>query len=421
MKIAVTGATGYIGTHFVKMAQAQGHQIIFLSRIKPHHSECWISYNLNDEIPPTLTSDVDMLLHLAYQASTPKNTLRIDELESAKHILSAGKNVGAKIIFLSSQTANKESLSDYGRTKWEIEQLVISSGNIAIRPGLVYGGEPRGLFLGLLNTIQKYAYLPSFLPSPKIQPIHVQDLCKCLLKVMELENSPAKIFYFGEEKVISFNEFMQFLAKTYLNKKISFIPVPSLIILWCINPLKYFSPKASQLASLFTLPMMNTGDSLREIQYQLKPVLPTRPGKDPTTKVILREGFIIYSYITGQKPNLLSLRLYIRLIKSNRKNLSLQLPDFFSYYPLLLCAYDQSQDQNTWVKELIWRIQAASLLIEASPQGASNLIKTSHDSFIATGISLSLIVIKELFLRVLGAIVRSCITTLPPSSWRNNP
>jgi NADH dehydrogenase len=413
MKIAVTGPTGYIGSHFIEMARAKGHEIIFLSREQHHASpKCWIPYDLNNSTPPQLPSDVKIILHLAFQVGNSKN-----DLESARHILAAGKNVNARVIFLSSQTASKESITDYGRTKWEIEQLFNESENIIVRPGLVYGGNPKGLFSNLLDMLQNQKYIPSFLPSPKIQPIHIQDLCSCLIKTIELESSNTKIFFFGEELPISFTSFMQFLAKTYLNKEIKLIPIPTLFVLLFTITLKNKWPKASQLASLLTLPLMNTTHSLSEVDYQLRLCLTPQKLADYSCKKILLEGFIIYSYITRKKPILNSLRSYARLIQKNRKNLALKLPDFFSYLPLLLCTYDQSHIQNPWVKELNWRIHAASLLIEASPQGATELLKTNNSSFFMASSTISIIILKDITLRFLGVIVRPCLAMLPPKSW----
>lgn len=420
MKIAVTGPTGYIGSNFVPMAQAQGHEIIFLSRAQPQNPNWrWIPYDLNDANPPNLPGDVEVILHLAFQSGASRNVLRINELQSAKNILSAGKKINARVIFLSSQTASKDSLTDYGRTKWEIEQLVIDSGNIAVRPGLVYGGDAKGLFLNLINTLKNRSFIPALFPSPKIQPIHVVDLCNCLLKVMGLQNSSTKIFFFGERQSTLFTSFMQFLSINYLDKKIVFVPIPTLLALWLLKPLKYKWAQASQIVSLITLPRMNTDDSLGEIDYELTPYIIEKKQTNSTYRAALLEGFIVYSYITRQKPLSQSLRNYARLIQHNRSNLSLGLPNSFLYFPQFLCAYDIQPNQNAWIQELNWRIQAASLLIEASPQGASKLIKTSHDSFLAAGVSIAIIVFKELFLRALGAIVRSCIATLPPSLWRN--
>jgi nucleoside-diphosphate-sugar epimerase len=421
MKIAVTGPTGYIGTHFVEMAQAQGHEIVFLARTPPGSEvSSWIYYNLSDLKQLRLPNDTDVILHLAYQTPSRFRSRKDNEFESMKNILSASKDINARVIFLSSQTAGGGT-SNYGMMKRRLEDLVINSGNIAVRPGLVYGGHPMGLFLKLINSLRNQNYIPSFCPPPKVQPIHVQDLCICLLSIMELKNSRTKLFYLGEEHPVSFTLFMKFLAKAYINKKIVFIPIPTLPALWVSNLLRYTWPKASQIASLLTLPSMNTSESLHEINFKIRPAVSVQDLTYCSWRELLQESFIIYSYILSQRPCLFSLRSYVRLIKNNRGGVSLKLPHFFSYLPSLVCAYDQSSSTNSWVKELNWRVNSASLLIEASTQGAVKLLKIGANSFLRSGATILVVLFKELALRFLGANVRLIITSLPPRSWGKNP
>ena len=417
MKIAVTGPNGYIGTNFIKIANFLAHEIIYLSRSAPVFGAVWIPYNLNDSSPPVLPPDVDFILHLAYRPDQEKITLIKDELESIEFILSAANKVNARVIYLSSQTAKIDSVSEYGKKKWELEQLVIDSGNIAIRPGLVFGGNPKGLFLQLINTLKKQSFLPCFIPAPQIQPIHVEDLCNCILKVMELQNSSTKIFYFGEECPVSFTKFMQFLANIYLHKTMLLIPMPASVVLWVTQQLKNKWSKSAQLASLLTLPPMNTQASLIEINYQLKPLASTSTLEYQSSRELLQEGLIIYSYITKKRPALYSLRKYVRLIKTMKGGLPLLLPKYFTYLPILLCAYDRFNEKILWIQALNWRINSSSLLIEASTKSTTELLKIKNNSFFRASISISAILLKELFLRALGMIVRQMTPSLPPRSW----
>jgi len=414
MKIAITGPSGYIGTNFIEIATFLGHEIICLSRTPPVFERLeWTPYDLNDSTPPRLPHNIDFILHLAYRPDQEKK----DDLEGMQCILSAATKVNARVIFLSSQTAKIDSVSQYGKKKWELEQLVITSGNIAIRPGLVFGGNPKGLFLNLINTLRRHRFIPAFLPTPQIQPIHIDDLCICILKVMELTNSSTKIFYFGKEEPIAFTKFMKFIAKAYLNKSILLIPIPAQIVLWATEHLKNKWSKSAQLASLLTLPTMNTGASLDEIHYQLKPFASPSDIKHSPARELLQEGFIIFSYITGRRPNLYSLRRYGGLIKTMKGNLPLQLPAYFTYFPILLCAYDRLDKKNSWFQELNWRINSSSLLIEASTKSTTELLKIENNSFFQASFTISIILVKELLLRSVGNIVRHITPSLPPHSW----
>src|SRR5690606_18848395 len=98
------------------------------------------------------------------------------EIHAASALLSATTALKARFIFVSSQTAQAGAPTQYGRTKHSIEQLVLESGGIVIRPGMVYGGPSLGLNGTLSRLVRKLPVLPAFLPSPRVQPVHVDDL-----------------------------------------------------------------------------------------------------------------------------------------------------------------------------------------------------------------------------------------------------
>ena len=73
----------------------------------------------------------------------------------------------------------------YGRAKWQVEQEILRHGGFVVRPGLVYGGVPGGVFAGLVDTVRRFPLLPAILPAPRVQPIHVDDLAEGLVRVAE--------------------------------------------------------------------------------------------------------------------------------------------------------------------------------------------------------------------------------------------
>src|ERR1035437_5244974 len=104
MKIAVTGATGYIGECFVKRALASGHQVAALSRRVPESFvSSWILYELSSNQAPTLPSDTNFVLHLATNTAFAVTTDSTQEELAAELLIKAAQEVGAKFIFVSSQ------------------------------------------------------------------------------------------------------------------------------------------------------------------------------------------------------------------------------------------------------------------------------------------------------------------------------
>src|SRR5659263_7433 len=186
MKIVVTGATGYIGDRFIKQAHSSGYDIVALCRRYPELHGCdWIPYDLASNQAPVLPMDTDVVLHLATSKSPNGQQNSAQDILAAALLITSTQNAGAKLVFVSSQTARPDAPTAYGRTKWRIEQLVLAAGGCVVRPGQVYGGKPRGLFGELLNTVRHLPILPAFLPAPKVQPIHVDDLSLGLLRIAE--------------------------------------------------------------------------------------------------------------------------------------------------------------------------------------------------------------------------------------------
>ena len=82
MKLFVTGATGFIGSHFTNMAHAAGHEVIALRRLsssKPRitlgKKPVWIDAAL-DEVPESELVGCDAVVHLAaHTANVPYDTL----------------------------------------------------------------------------------------------------------------------------------------------------------------------------------------------------------------------------------------------------------------------------------------------------------------------------------------------------------
>jgi nucleoside-diphosphate-sugar epimerase len=81
MKIFVTGATGFIGSHFINAAHKAEHKIVGLKRkgsqprIKLDKEPVWVEGLLDDDFSDIL-SDCDVLVHFAsHSANSPYDSL----------------------------------------------------------------------------------------------------------------------------------------------------------------------------------------------------------------------------------------------------------------------------------------------------------------------------------------------------------
>lgn len=379
MKVLLTGATGYIGSSLTSLALKHGHKIIIASRNKPSIAAPWLPFDLLSDNSITLPAGINAVVHLAAN-TTHTNCLADDrEILAAKKLIKSTQEVGARFIFVSSQTARPDAPSAYGRTKWHIEQEVLSAGGRVVRPGQVYGGELRGLFGMLVKTVKHMPILPAFVPAPMIQPIHVNDLAEGLLSIVEHADIPSGVFCLGAPEPVSFSRFLVEIAQSRLRCWRGFVPVPVLVI----NALAIALGESlrtrlglARLRSLFDLPVMDTSSDLKQLGLTLRPLCSgMHPSGNDRRRGLLREGRALLTYVLKEKPGSAVLRRYLRAVEQLREGQTLRLPNFFLNYPISMSLLDDS----AWISkstaaEFSWRLDAATVLAEATPSGACRFL-----------------------------------------------
>lgn len=419
MKIGVTGTTGYIGEYFVKLALAEGHEIFSLSRRRPAvEASEWIPYQLSSSSLPQLPADTDVVLHLATDTSSNTKSNVAQEIAAAELLINAARGVGAKFIFVSSQTARPDAPSAYGQTKWRIEQIVLAAGGCVVRPGQVYGGQARGLFGQLVDTVRGLPILPAFLPPPRVQPIHVVDLTRGLLAIAESADRQSNILCLGSHESISFTDFLRAIARSRLRRSRFFFPIPTKIVSVFIRLMGTHSNLA-RLRSLFDLPKMDTEPHLGRLGLCLRPL---NSGMHVSGCVDRRrlflEGRAVLTYVLRARPRSALLRRYVRAIEKLRGGKALSLPKLFLWWPILLALIDDSGcNKTTWREEFVWRLDTATLLAEATTLGARRFLGLGEPhGFLKSAFGAIRAIVAEAVWRMLSALMAPFLGVFLPRS-----
>ncbi|HZU51772.1 MAG TPA: NAD(P)-dependent oxidoreductase, partial [Sphingomicrobium sp.] len=146
MRLAITGGTGFIGSHLIDVALAAGHEVNALTRRPqgPRLGVEWIAGDLSarDSLE-RLVRDAEAIIHVA-GTITATNAKGFEEgnVAGTLAMLAAATAGGVqRFVQVSSLAAREPKLSLYGASKARAEELVHSSGlNWAIvRPPAVYG------------------------------------------------------------------------------------------------------------------------------------------------------------------------------------------------------------------------------------------------------------------------------------------
>lgn len=183
--LAITGATGFVGSAVLNEALAQGHQVRALARRDqaPRAGIEWVRGDLADGgALAALVAGVDAVIHVAGLTNTPDPA----EFETANvtgtaNVLAAMKDAGLKrLVFVSSLAARMPALSAYGASKARAEALVEASGLdwTTVRPPAVYG--PRDIDMLDLFRAAKWGVVP-LPPGGATSIIHADDLAGLLV------------------------------------------------------------------------------------------------------------------------------------------------------------------------------------------------------------------------------------------------
>ena len=185
MTIAITGATGFVGSAVLDEAQRKGIAVRALTRgfQAPRDRVTWVRGTLDDaEALGELVEGAETVIHVAGLTSTPNpNRFTAANVTGTANMIAATKAGGVdRFVFVSSLSAREPSLSAYGASKAEAEALVEASGLdwTSVRPPAVYGPRDKDMFE--LFRAAKFGFVP-VPPEGRTSIIHVEDLARLLI------------------------------------------------------------------------------------------------------------------------------------------------------------------------------------------------------------------------------------------------
>jgi nucleoside-diphosphate-sugar epimerase len=189
MRLAITGGTGFVGSHLIDAALAAGHEVKALTRREQRERDGvdWVLGDLSSrDALEWLVDHVDAVIHVAGTISGHGAAeFEIGNVAGTLAMLAAATAGGVhRFVHVSSLAAREPKLSLYGGSKARGEELVHSSGLdwAIVRPPAVYGPGDR-------ETLELFrmAKLGLMLMPPKgrVSVIHVDDLARLLLALAE--------------------------------------------------------------------------------------------------------------------------------------------------------------------------------------------------------------------------------------------
>jgi len=213
VKVAVTGATGFIGRAIAREAQARGHEVTAPYRSPPAGGTAlirwvpWDEWERGDE-------RFDLIVHAAalrHRHGVPTDEYERVNIELTGRVIARAKRAKAsRFVYVSSiatygwperlpidETFPLVPIGAYGRSKVETERAVERGGLpfTIVQPSITYGpGDTNGMIDKMMRMIAKNAFVVPGLGRTRVQLVYVEDVARIVLEASALERTVGQRF-----------------------------------------------------------------------------------------------------------------------------------------------------------------------------------------------------------------------------------
>ncbi|MBX6364735.1 MAG: NAD-dependent epimerase/dehydratase family protein [Gemmatimonadetes bacterium] len=238
-RVLVTGATGFVGSHFVEALAQAGARVRALARASSRTEALRrtgaeiVRGALDDPVVlRQAVRDVDVVFHLAAltRARSAGEYRRVN-VEGTRALVEAAAAAGApRFVYLSSLAAVGPSydgrpvgaddaprpLTEYGRTKRAGEEACLAFADalevVVLRAAAVYGPRDRDLFRFFSMAARGILAIPGG-PDRPIQLIHVRDLVDALIRAGSAPSPTGGVYHVAEARAYPSAEVARLIAQ----------------------------------------------------------------------------------------------------------------------------------------------------------------------------------------------------------------
>jgi uncharacterized protein YbjT (DUF2867 family) len=242
MKIAITGGTGFVGSHLATQLLADGHELVLLSRNvnKSHNGEdcrlpdlhglTRVSSDLSDTaMLANAFAGCEAVAHCAgINREIGSQTFRRIHIDGTRNVVEAAKAAGVRrITLMSFLRARPDCGSPYHESKWAAEEIVRSSGldYTIVKAGMVYGRGDH-----MLDHLSHSFYTLPLLATvgfrqKAIRPLAVDDLIQVLRAALVDGRLPRKTIALTGAEELYLSDAARRVARV-LGREIWIFPAP---------------------------------------------------------------------------------------------------------------------------------------------------------------------------------------------------
>ena len=275
--VAVTGASGYLGSQICETLESRGWQVIRLARSPERSHGQVLSYDLATPIAAQVREalrSAGALIHAAYDLSlTSSADIWRVNVEGTRRLLEAAKEAGvARIIVLSSMSAFAGTSQLYGRAKLDIEAITNELGGCAVRPGLVHS-ERAGGMAGAMRKLTTLPIVPVIAGGAGVYTVREEDLMKVIALLASAATLEPGTISVAHPSRVTLTDLMRAFAAQE-DRRCRFVPVPWQLVYWLLRSGEFMRLRLpfradSLLGLIHTAPGLLGGDQLARLGVTL--------------------------------------------------------------------------------------------------------------------------------------------------------
>jgi len=232
MRVLVTGASGFVGSHLVPELVDRGHDVVALTRDPASYvAPAGVEVVQGDVLDPDLSlPSADAAYYLVHSMEAGEDFEERDR-RAARNFREAVDAAGIeRIVYLGGLGNEDQGLSEHLQSRREVERL-LGDGEAALtalRAAIVIGeGSASFQIIRQLAARLPVMVTPSWVRT-ECQPIYIDDVVTYLVGVLEQPETAGETYDIGGPDVLTYQEILTTTARILVGRKPLIIPVPVL-------------------------------------------------------------------------------------------------------------------------------------------------------------------------------------------------